>query len=233
MTVLVEQPTEGPFTRRLVVPAGGAGPSLSEELADAIHGRVGSLQLWIHDVNAASDAVAVRLGFVAYRDLWQLRCSLPLDGTPLPTVAYTDNDMAEMIQLNNRAFDWHPEQGSLTVEGVRATMGESWFDREGFRLYRENRQLVGFCWTKVHTDHEPALGEIYVIAIDPDHHGKGLGKPMTMAGLGWLADKGLTVGMLYVESDNNPANATYASIGFRHHRTDRCYRIDLARRTSA
>ena len=48
---------------------------------------------------------------------------------------------------------------------------------------------------------------------------------MTLAGLEWLADQGLTVGMLYVESDNDPANATYEGIGFRRHHTDRAYEL--------
>ena len=47
---------------------------------------------------------------------------------------------------------------------------------------------------------------------------------MTLAGLEWLSARGLAVGMLYVESDNHPANAVYRRIGFEHHHTDRAYR---------
>ena len=32
--------------------------------------------------------------------------------------------------------------------------------------------------------------------------------------------------MLYVESDNDPANATYVGLGFVRHHTDRAYRLD-------
>ena len=71
------------------------------------------------------------------------------------------------------------------------------------------------------------MGEIFVIAVDPDFHGRGLGVPMTLAGLEWLADRGLRHGMLYVEADNDAANATYRRIGFTRHRTDRAYRRDL------
>ena len=60
-------------------------------------------------------------------------------------------------------------------------------------------------------------------AFDPSMHGQGLGSPMTRAGLDWLAAQGIEHGMLYVESDNDPANRTYEKIGFHRHRTDRAY----------
>ena len=48
---------------------------------------------------------------------------------------------------------------------------------------RSDGRLAGFCWTKVHDDEEPPLGEIYVIAVDPDFVGRGLGRALTVAGL--------------------------------------------------
>jgi mycothiol synthase len=146
----------------------------------------------------------------------------------LATRAFTDADLDDFVRVNNRAFHWHPEQGGLTADAVRATMTEPWFDADGFRLLHDDDGLIGFCWTKIHADHDPPLGEIYVIAIDPDQHGRGLGKPMTLAGLEWLHAQGLEHGMLYVESDNDPANATYAALGFTRHHTDRAYRLDRA-----
>ena len=46
---------------------------------------------------------------------------------------------------------------------------------------------------------------------------------MTAAGLAWLAQQGLTTGMLYVEADNEPALRTYYKLGFEQHRTDRAW----------
>ena len=43
----------------------------------------------------------------------------------------------------------------------------------------------------------------------------------------WISDQGIEHALLYVESDNDPANATYRKIGFRHYRTDRAYNLTI------
>ena len=202
--------------------AGGTAEVLTEALAGLDDGA--RAQMWIRHVAEGDDAAARSHGFEPNRDLWQLRCRLPAELSGLPTRAFRIDDMDEFVAVNNRAFHWHPEQGGLTADDVRDRMAEPWFNADGFRLHHREGRLAGFCWTKVHPDHAPPLGEIYVIAVDPDFGGRGLGGPMTLAGLEWLSDRGLTVGMLYVESDNHPANAVYRRIGFMHHHTDRAYR---------
>lgn len=181
-------------------------------------------RLWIREVDDGDDAAARQHRFEPYRDLWQLRCGLPAEPSGLRTRAFSIDGLDEFVTVNNRAFHWHPEQGGLTADDVRSRMGEDWFDADGFRLHHREGRLAGFCWTKVHARNDPPLGEIYVIAVDPDFAGSGLGRKMTLAGLEWLWGRGLTIGMLYVESDNHRANAVYRRIGFTHHHTDRAYR---------
>jgi len=183
------------------------------------------LHVWIAGVDDNADQTVRDAGFEPYRDLWQLRCPLPAEPAELETRGYTATDLDAFIAVNNRAFSWHPEQGGLTPERVTETMAEPWFNADGFRLYEEDDQLVGFCWTKIHVNEEPPIGEIFVIAVDPSAHGRGLGSPMTRAGLDWLAAQGIGTGMLYVESDNHAANRVYERIGFVHHRTNRAYRL--------
>ena len=59
--------------------------------------------------------------------------------------------------------------------------------------------------------------------MDPDRHGGGLGRALTLAGLKYLAEQGLTTVLLYVESDNAPALAVYHRLGFTSWITDVMY----------
>ena len=208
--------------------------SRDEAAADQIQATISdaetgvSVQLWIERAIDRDDEFAAGLGFQPYRDLWRMQRPLPTDRSTIPTRAFVPGvDDDQFIQVNNRAFHWHPEQGGMTAADLADRKAEDWFDAEGFRLHERDGRLAGFCWTKVHPDETPPGGEIYAIAVDPDFHGQGLGKPMTLAGLDYLADHGLTVGFLYVESDNDPAVATYRSLGFDHHSTNRAYRLTV------
>jgi mycothiol synthase len=207
----------------------GADLSASD-LRDAVQRAVAAgntVRWWVHGVGPEHEAVAAEAGLVPARSLFQMRCRLPLDETTdVVTRPFRPGvDDAAWLDVNNRAFAWHPEQGGWTPEVLAGRMAEPWFDPAGFLLHEEGGRLVGFCWTKVHpaTDVDPALGEIYVIAVDPDVVGRGLGRAMTLAGLQHLSAAGLTVGMLYVESDNVPAVGLYESLGFHVHQTDTAF----------
>ncbi|CAB4330077.1 MAG: mycothiol synthase [Actinobacteria bacterium] len=161
-------------------------------------------------------------GLELTRRIEQLRIPLPLpaSGTPLITRPFLPGqDDEAFLRVNNRAFAWHPDQSGWTQDQLADRMNEPWFDPQGFLLHEVNGELAGFCWTKVHpaTATDPQLGEIYVIAVDPDFHGSGLGRALTLAGLAHLAAQSVTVGMLHVEQDNTAAVSLYRNLGFSHH----------------
>lgn len=185
--------------------------------------------------HALPEALADRLAFRPSRLLLQLRRPLPVPADhPLregPAVAVRPIEPADdeaWIRVNNRAFAAHPDQGRETPETLATRRAEPWYDPAGFLVADDPDrpgELSGFCWTKVHeaTDIEPALGEIYVIGVDPSHRGEGLGPAFVLAGLDHLTAVGTPVANLYVEADNEPALSLYDRLGFTVHERRRVY----------
>jgi len=191
----------------------------------------GRVYWWVHHPDDRVDAVATGVGLRLSRRLLQMRRPLPIaETTTVETRPFVvGQDEAEWVRVNNAAFHDHPEQGGWTVETLRQREAEAWFDPAGFVLHARDDKLAAFCWTKVHADTTPPMGEIYVIAVDPVFHGHGLGKALTIAGLQNLADRGLTVGMLHVDAANTAAMAVYERLGFTVHHEDHAYVADITR----
>ncbi len=227
------------WSAELVVhPAHRAG-SLPADLLGATVAAVarrggGHLTLWLFKASAAADHVARSCGLRPTREVHQMRRPLPAPAELGSRVAVTPLrpgvDDAAWVALNNRAFAGHPEQGAWTADDLNARMAEPWFDAKGFLLHHRDGRLAGWCWTKVHGDHQPPLGEIYVIGVDPDFQGLGLGRGLVLAGLDHLAGVGLAHAMLYVDGDNASAIGLYRALGFTDDHVDRAYegRVDRA-----
>ena len=218
--------------------AGKRGPALASGLVRRAVSEApprAPVHLWAMRADPADDDLARALGFTAERDLLQMRVPLPLadeivEATrPLATRPFEPGrDEEAWVQTNNRAFAGHPEQGGWTVEQLRARMAAGWVELDGFLVADDpdGAGFIGSCWTKIHRDHTPVLGEIYVIAVDPRYHGQGWGRSLTVAGLESLARRGITVGMLYTDATNEAAVVLYRSLGFTVDHVDRSYRRD-------
>ncbi|GAA1242153.1 mycothiol synthase [Prauserella halophila] len=239
----------GRWVAELVVHPGhrrsGYGTALAEALV-AEYPR--NLRVWAHGDRAGAATLAERFGLLRSRELLIMHVgtagadwpepALP-EGVTLRTFTPGADEQA-VVDVNARAFHWHPEQGELTVADLAATEREDWFDADGFFLAEKAGTVIGFHWTKVHPPNpaapEPAsaaqsasegggppgdaAGEVYVVGVDPDAQGSGLGRALTLAGLRHLADRGLRRVILYVEGDNTPAVAVYRRLGFTPYEVD-------------
>ncbi|WNV91921.1 mycothiol synthase [Umezawaea sp. Da 62-37] len=190
-------------------------------VATAVVERSAPLRVWAHGDRPGAEELAGKLGFRKVRELRRMR--MRLDGE-LPEASLPEGvrlrafvpgqDEAGVVYVNHRAFSWHPEQGAMSIEDVHHKEAEDWFDAKGFLLAVDDQgTLLGFHWTKVHEQAEP-LGEVYVVGVDLDAQGGGLGKALTVAGLRYLKESGLREVMLYVESDNAAAVRVYTRLGF-------------------
>ena len=212
----------------------GLGRTLVGELAAAAGGH--TLRLWAHGDLPAAAGLARVTGFERFRALWQMRRPLqdPLDRPVLPAgrtlrTFVPGQDEDEWLSLNGRAFAKHPEQGSWSRHDLELREREPWFDPAGFFIAETGGHMAGFHWTKVHPPGEqdppgPAVGEVYVVGVDPAEQGSGLGRALTLAGLHHLRDLGVTQAMLYADEDNVLAIRMYEGLGFTRARIDAMYR---------
>jgi len=147
-----------------------------------------------------------------------------------------DLDNQAFLKLNNKVFADYPDQGGWSESDLKVRLNEEWFEKEGFFVAEDKGDLIGFCWTKIHGAHthshngeddhgHDALGEIYVLAVNPDYKGQGVGRDLTITGLNYLKYQGLNNVMLYVGVENKPAFNLYKSLGFNEFGSDVMYRV--------
>ncbi|KQS10568.1 hypothetical protein ASG04_03510 [Curtobacterium sp. Leaf183] len=213
---------------RLEARGTGIGTRLVEQ-ALALGGGAAPRLAWAHGDSPAARAIATRYGWAATRTLLQLRAPVPdagvdpdlpsgfmlsgaVTGGGAPSVDETD-----WLDLNATAFAHHPEQGSMTLDDLRAREAEPWFSGDDLLLLRDaSGALAGSCWLKV----EDGIGEFYAVAVRPDLQGQGLGGVLMRAGTSRLVGCGLRAQALYVEGENEPALALYRRSGFTQHAID-------------
>lgn len=73
---------------------------------------------------------------------------------------------------------------------------------------------VGFLAVKLHS--EDSMGEIYMVAVDPDFQGRGIGSALIEFALDWMKNAGMSIAMVETGGDTGhaPARRTYEKVGF-------------------
>ena len=198
-------------------------------------------RIWSHGDLPAAKAIAASLNL---ERLWSnLLMSKSLGEIQPVTSKYSIRtfipslDNQAFLALNNKVFANYPDQGGWSEDDLKVRVNESWFDDKGFFVAEDMGELIGFCWTKIHGAHthshnggdddhgHEALGEIYVLAVNPDYKGQGVGRNLTITGLNYLKYQGLNNVMLYVGVENKPAFNLYKSLGFNEFGSDVMYRV--------
>ena len=232
-----------------------AGPSVEAVVHPSHRGKgVGSLilkeaikvcgvktRIWSHGDLPAAKTIAASLNL---EHLWSnLLMSRSLgDIQPVKSkypirTFIPDLDNQAFLSLNNKVFANYPDQGGWSEDDLKVRLNETWFDQKGFFGAEDKGELIGFCWTKIHGAHthshsggdddhgHDALGEIYVLAVNPDYKGQGVGRDLTITGLNYLKYQGLNNVMLYVGVENKPAFNLYKTLGFNEFGSDVMYRV--------
>jgi GNAT superfamily N-acetyltransferase len=103
--------------------------------------------------------------------------------------------------------DWRASQQQAVEAVCAAQKTRVWVAEVG-------ASIVGFVAVELH--HERSIGEIYMLAVDPDSQGGGIGTTLTEFALDWIKDAGMAVAM--VETGDDPGHAaarcTYEKVGY-------------------
>ena len=104
--------------------------------------------------------------------------------------------------------DWREDQRRAVEDICAAKEGRVWVAEVG-------ASAVGFVAVEFHHP-ERSVGEISMLAVDPDHQGGGIGTALTEFALDRLKEAGMTVAM--VETGGDPGHAaarrTYEKAGY-------------------
>lgn len=198
----------------------------TELLTEALSSYPG-FTAWAFGTLPGADELAARVRMEPVRQLLRMERPLapagqaPAEAEGYEIVTYDPADREAIVAINAAAFSHHPEQGRLTVAEFEDLTRQDWFDPAGLFVARRAGEVAGFHWTKQHGD---GLGEVYVIAVAPEHEGRGLGRVLLQRGLDHLAGSGDERVQLYVEADQERVVRMYDRAGFTVGQVDTSYR---------
>jgi GNAT superfamily N-acetyltransferase len=146
--------------------------------------------------------------------------------------AYRPDDRAAVVDLALRA--WEPVFASMRAvtgdEIDRLSHGDDWrvyqqksvedaLDNEAMHLWvayepDDEHALVAFLAVTLHED--DGMGQVWMLAVDPDAQGRGIGTNMTSFATDWMRDAGMRLAMIGTGGDpgHAPARRTYEKAGY-------------------
>ncbi len=202
---------------------------LATKLLGYATNRAKELGAKVAHVNIAEDNVITRrvlsrLDFNLVRRFLELRLDIAdvhwsgINQAALECRYLQRGEEDKLTQIQNRAFADTWGYNPNTVEEIIYRTDLSTCSPEDIALIYEGDKVVGYCWTGIACKGgatSKKKGRIFMLGVDPDYRGKGIGKKLLLAGLARLKSKGLQVAELTVDSENKAACALHKSIGFK------------------
>ena len=191
--------------------------------------RTRELGAKIVHVNIAEDNVAGKsaltaLGFNFVRRFLELRLDIAELGWHDVTQSaigcrhLIPGEEDKLARIQNRSFAGTWGYNLNTVEEIAYCIRLMHCSPEDILLTFDGDRVIGYCWTGTANEGGMAIderrGRLFMLGVDPDYRGRGVGKRVLMAGLAHLKSKGLTVAELTVDSENKAAYNLYLSAGF-------------------
>ena len=177
----------------------------------------------ITEDNVTAKSVLSKLGFEYIRRFLELRLDMAkihwqdIDQAALECRYLQRGEEDKLTQIQNRSFAGTWGYNPSTVETITYRINQSNCSPEDVVLTCDGDKVIGYCWTEVIYEGEAiseSRGRIFMLGVDPDYRGKGVGRTVLLAGLAHLKSKGLRVAELTVDSENKTACALYRSLGF-------------------
>jgi mycothiol synthase len=167
------------------------------------------------------------LGFKVVRRFYELRLdvsSANLEAADQPGLVYRQLKAGEeglLAWIGNRCFIGTWGFNPNTAEYIGWELSTRGDCPDDVILALSECRPVGYCWTEARYGQDLSTGKwkgrIYMLGVDTDYRGKGLGKKLLLAGLLHLRNKGRELIDITVDSQNIVAVALYRSMGFQRH----------------
>lgn len=201
---------------------------LATKLLGYAMGRAKELGAKVAQVNIPQDntvakSVLYKLGFRLLRRFLELRLDITqvrwrdIDQTAFSYRHLRRGEEDRLTQIQNRSFAGTWGYNPNTVEEIIYRTNLSGCSPEDVIVAYGGDRPIGYCWTRI--IYKAATGErkgqIFMLGVDPDYRGRGVGKGVLLAGLEYLKSKGLPVAELTVDSRNRAACSLYRSVGFK------------------
>jgi mycothiol synthase len=203
--------------------------NLSNRLVELALSRSKELRLNRVHVNIARENVRAKrffskMDFRFIRRFIELRLDLPqahlpnLRSTTFRMRSLKRGEEERLTQIQNRSFSNTWGYNPNTSEEIIYRTGLPHCSPRDIILAYDKEKPIGYCWTRVlkgEGDAEGgAVGRIYMLGVDPDHRGKGVGSAVLAAGLSLLRRRGVGIVQLTADSGNRSALALYGAAGF-------------------